>query len=142
MLVVLMVATMTSPLTDEMLPPLAPAEAAAVRAGVYGKGVATACQDEGFRKVVVIVPQAVRAAFRKNPAAARELLGRIADGAGGEDSVAAASYAIELATGPGAGVFCSRLFKSASYDTVDATWKQTPREHWVQMIRDEVAKHR
>ena len=117
------------------------ADAAAVRAAVYGEFPKTGLQP-GDVAPRLAVPQVVTAAYLKNPSATLSLLSAIATGAAPQDSILAVGYFLELAVGAGSGelITSPEFYNREAYDMPDRFWKCTPREHWVRVLRKEISK--
>ena len=114
-------------------------EQASARKAVYeGRLISVSPKRDFFS--ILEVPKILTDLYKKNPDAVIDLLSRIADGGNPADSIRAASFAIEMVDGPGAGELCASLFKTATYDTVDKDWGHTPREHWVKHIQAKLKK--
>jgi hypothetical protein len=124
-----------------MKPPaaLSAEEQAKARKAVYEGRVSTISPKGDFLSELEI-PPVLSELYKKNPSAVLDLLTRIADGGNPADSIRAASYAIELADGPGCGLGCVLVYKVDTYDVVDKRWGHTPREHWVTHLRAKLKK--
>ena len=137
-----LVLTMNAPVPDaKQLTPsaLTVEEQACARKAIYEGSLISVSPKRDFDSVLQI-PEVLTAMYKKNPAAVRDLLIRIADGGSPHDSIRAVSYLIEMADGPGSGELVASLFSAASYDSVDKDWGHAPREHWLKHLRGKLTK--
>jgi hypothetical protein len=88
----------------------------------------------------VVVPAILQELYKKNPEVVVEVLLRVADGARPTDSITAAAFALSLVDSPQVAVVIVEVFKAETYDTLNESWKQTPRQHWIDLIRQKTGK--
>lgn len=106
----------------------------AVRDAVYNKNPQVYSPKMDFHSVLA-VPEQLTKLYQKHPKAVIEVLQKVVDGGSPKDSATAAGYAIELMKGPGVGVVVLDHYKKDTYDSIDPTWKVTPRTHWAGRVR-------
>ncbi|MEZ6139664.1 MAG: hypothetical protein R3B84_03750 [Zavarzinella sp.] len=121
--------------SKENLQPLTEQEKDLLRKTVYGQSPAEHTPDDDITDRVLLVPDGVSRLYKDKPAQTLDLLIRIVDGANPNDSLMAASLAMELKHGKGTGLMCTIQFKSTSYDIIDTYWKLTPRQFWINKLR-------
>jgi hypothetical protein len=122
---------------------LSPDEIRLIREAVYDHDawISTPAPETGMFRLLD-VPKPLRELYKKQPAAVVHVLLAIIEGANPKDSSLAAGYAAELFDGRGAGVVCVEFFDKSTYDVVDKTWETTPREHWIEKLKERMQKKR
>jgi len=128
-----LVVIMTAPLPNTKPVKLSPEQLAAARAEVYNGELATESPNKDGKSVIV-VPEAVAVAHRRNVAETESLLLKIIEGGNPADSIKAVAYLIELRDGPGSGIPAVLTFNYKAWDKIDNDWKSTPRDHWLAQL--------
>ncbi|MBY0456365.1 MAG: hypothetical protein K2V38_03435 [Gemmataceae bacterium] len=133
---VFVAAIMTSaPVPEKKFEKLSTEERAAVRSGVYEGDLETESPErDGNSRVVV--PKPVVAAHRKNATETEALLLKIVEGGAPDHAFKAVCYLLELRDGPGGGYLVSLEFDYSAWDKIDMHWKATPRDHWLDLLKD------
>jgi hypothetical protein len=127
---------------DTAKPSLPPAVEKEVRNTVYPGKLILAHPTEGkyaFSEIVVL-PDAIEAAYKKHPTATLDVLLAIAEGGRPWDSVTAIAFAMALVVDPAVAPVVISVFKEETYDDVDKDWEVTPRQHWLGKVKKQIHK--
>ena len=85
--------------------------------------------------LVVLVPDDLSKLYKSHPIGVLDLLVRVADGGSPLESVTAATYALALLDPMGGGIICASGFDRNTYDDIVNAWGETPRYHWINIIK-------
>ncbi len=90
----------------------------------------------------IIVPNEIKALFKKKPSQTLMTLVSIVEGANPKESCLAAAYAVTLLENDGFGGFMiyNDLFRESEYDKLKPNDRRTWRKHWVNLIKNEASK--